>query len=152
MNSLCIVPCGKRKIWDTEPSCGPVPASQAYTGAFASTARAYAQAFYPESCIVLSAEYGFLWPSDLVKGPYNVSFSRPRYSVIRDVELRDQVNRLCLSRFGEIVVIAATVYAAAVYQAFADRPVRIRSPLVGLPNMGSMIAEMKRAMAARVAL
>jgi hypothetical protein len=83
-----------------------------------------------------SAKYGFLWPTDLVEGQHNVSFSRRCDSVVRDVDLRDQVTRLCLSRFSEIVVIAATAYAAAVHRAFADRSVRIRSPLVGLPQYG----------------
>ena len=63
-----------------------------------------------------SAKYGFLWPTDLVEGQYNVSFSRRCDSVIRDVDLRDQVTRLCLSQFSEIVVIAATAYAAAVHR------------------------------------
>ena len=71
-----------------------------------------------------SAKYGFLWPTDLVEGQHNVSFSRRCDSVIRDVDLRDQVTRLCLSQFSEIVVIAATAYAAAVHRAFADRSVR----------------------------
>jgi hypothetical protein len=152
MNSLCILPSGKRKIWDTGLSRGLVPASQAYTRGFASTAQECAQIFYPESWIVLSTNYGFLfWPTGLVERQYNVSFSRRCDSVTRDVDLCDQVNRLGLSQFGEIVVIAATAYAAAVHRAFADRSVRIRSPPVGLPNMGSMIGQMNKAIAARIA-
>jgi hypothetical protein len=127
-----------------------VPASQAYTAGFASTAREYAQIFI-RKVGSFSAKYGFLWPTDLVEGPYDVSFSRRRDSAIRDVDLCDQVN-LCLGRFSEIVVVAATSYVAAVHQAFADRSVRIRSPLVGMRNMGFMIGPMKKAIAAGIAL
>jgi hypothetical protein len=153
MNLLCVVPCGKKKIWDASPDRGPVSALEAYTGSFASTARAYAERFYPEGWIVLSAKYGFLWPTDLVAGPYNVSFSRRRDPVISDFDLREQVERLALNRFNEIVVVAGRGYALAVHRAFADvSGVKIRWPLEGSRSMGSMIAKMKRARAVGLAL
>jgi hypothetical protein len=130
-----------------------VSASEAYTGSFASTARSYAVRFYPEVWIVLSAKYGFLWPTDLVAAPYNVSFSRRRDPVISDLHLRDQVERLVLNRFNEIVVIAGRGNALAVQRALADvSGVKIRWPLEGSRNMGSMIAKMKRASAMGLAL
>lgn len=72
-STLCIVPCGKEKIWDREPGREPTPAHLVYIGSFASGARAYAEHFHPESWVVLSAMYGFLHPNDLVPGPYDVT-------------------------------------------------------------------------------
>ena len=42
---LCIVPCGKRKIWDEKPNAGPTPARKTYTGVFARTCIMYAEKF-----------------------------------------------------------------------------------------------------------
>ncbi len=153
MNSLCVVPCGKKKIWDTNHGRGPTPASDAYTGGFASAARAYAERYYPKSWIVLSAKYGFLWPTDLVAGPYNLSFARRGDQVVSDADLREQAHSLNLSRFDEIVVVAGRAYAMAIRRAFANvSGFRIRCPLEGLPNMGSMISKMKQAITAGRAL
>lgn len=32
MNTFCMTPCGRRKIWDVNPNAGPTPAEKVYTG------------------------------------------------------------------------------------------------------------------------
>ena len=146
MEDLCIVPCGKKKIWDKNPGRGPAPASEAYIGGFASAARAYAERFYPSRWIVLSAKYGFLWPGDLVLAPYNISFSRRGDPVVTDTELRSQAQILGLDQFSEIVVVAGKAYTQAVRRAFGHtNTVSISCPLEGLHSMGSMVAKMRGA-------
>jgi len=78
MKTLCIVPCGNRKIWDKNPNAGPTKVEHVYIGPFAKKCREYAMRFYPSSWCILSAKYGFLFPNDIVPIPYNVSFNEPR--------------------------------------------------------------------------
>lgn len=62
--------------------------------------------------------------------------------MISDFDLREQVERLALNRFDEIVVVAGKGYALAVQRAFADiSGITIRRPLEGSRNMVSMIAK-----------
>ena len=73
MNTLCVTPCGSKKIRDIFPEAGPTPARDVYIGPFAQKCQQYAQGFYPLEWCILSAKYGFLFPDDIVPGPYNVS-------------------------------------------------------------------------------
>lgn len=72
---LVIVPCGKRKIWDVDPSAGAVAASAAYIGAPFKVNSRYAQRF-ADKWVILSAKYGFISPNFLIPGPYNVTFKK----------------------------------------------------------------------------
>jgi len=49
MKTLCIVPCGKAKIWDKNPKAGPTMAKQVYTGPFAKKCQEYAELYYPDT-------------------------------------------------------------------------------------------------------
>ena len=87
MKTLCIVPCGNRKIWDKNPKAGPTKAECVYIGPFAKKCREYAMRFYPSSWYILSAKYGFLFPDELVTGPYNESFNDRKTNPITTKEL-----------------------------------------------------------------
>src|SRR5262245_51376895 len=91
-NTLCVVPCGKAKVWDKEPDRGVTRARLVYVGPFASGARAYAEQFHAGAWVVLSAKYGLLLPDDLVPEPYEVTFKRKRDPALVSIEtLRRQV-------------------------------------------------------------
>lgn len=144
---LCVIPCGKAKIWEREPDRGPVAACEVYTGSFARATLAYARRFY-EHWVILSAKHGFLLPKDLVPGPYEVTFSRPADpNVVTTPVLRQQVAAKELDRFDHVVVVAGSKYVAPVRAAFAGRPVHITAPLLGLTSMGAMISALKSAVA-----
>ena len=49
MSTLCIVPCGRKKIWDKFPNHGPTEAKFVYIGPFASKCKEYAEMFFPSS-------------------------------------------------------------------------------------------------------
>ncbi|HNS79734.1 MAG TPA: hypothetical protein PKM17_13890, partial [Syntrophorhabdus sp.] len=54
METLCIVPCGKRKIWDKNPNAGFVKAKDVYIGHFSIKCKEYAEKFYANSwCIFM---------------------------------------------------------------------------------------------------
>ena len=56
MKTLCIIPCGSKKIWDKYPDLGPQKARDVYIGPFAKKCREYAETFYGESFCILSAK------------------------------------------------------------------------------------------------
>ena len=145
MNTLGVVPCGKKKIWDQEPGCGAVPAREAYTGTFHRLAHAYAERF-TDRWVVLSAKFGFLAPDDLVTGPYDVTFNRPRDPrCITTAELREQVRQKGLDQFAKVVVVCGSEYIRRVRVAYQGTNVEIVTPLLGKGGIGSMMRWLKQA-------
>ena len=140
---LCVVPCGSLKIWDRNPNAGPVKARNAYIGNFAKTCIEYAEKFYPESYVILSARYGFLFPDEIVPENYNVTFKDPKTRPISIEELRTQAEEKGLTKYSEIVVVAGKDYVKIVEKVFTGR--EIITPLKGLGGMGQMISAMKKA-------
>lgn len=122
-----------------------MPARDVYTGSLAGGTRLYAQTFYPRSWSILSAKHGFLLPSDLVPGPYEASFASGRGDLISIGQLREQLERLGLLAFDDIVVIAGAAYARVVRQAFGQASHRVRTPLDGCGGIGKMLQRLKQA-------
>lgn len=141
--ALCVVPCGKAKVWDREPGRGPVAAREAYVGSFATAARAYAEARHA-AWVILSAKHGFLLPTDLVPGPYEVTFARRGDPCVTVEVLRRQLGEMRLDRAREVVVVGGRRYVACVRDAFPPST-RIVAPLAGLTSMGAMLAAMRSA-------
>ncbi len=140
---LCVVPCGSLKIWDKNPNAGPVKARNVYIGNFARTCIEYAEKFYPDSYVILSAKYGFLFPDEIIPESYNVTFNDPRTNPINVEELRKRAERKGLTKYDEIVVVAGSRYVKVVEKVFTGK--RIITPLKGLGGMGPMISAMKKA-------
>ena len=105
MKVLCIISCGNRKIWDKNPNAGLTRARDVYIGPFAKKCKEYAEKFYPSSWCILSAKYGFLFPDDIVPGPYNVTFNDKRTNPISVEELSKQVKEKGLDRYEKILVV-----------------------------------------------
>ena len=107
---LCVVPCGSFKIWDRNPDAGPTKAKDVYIGPFAKTCIEYAEKFYPNSYVILSAKHGFLFPDEIIPENYNVTFNDPKTNPISVEELRKQAERKGLMKYDEIVVVAGRSY------------------------------------------
>ena len=45
MRRLCIIPCGKKKIWDKYPGYGPMEAKDVYISPFGKACQSYATMF-----------------------------------------------------------------------------------------------------------
>jgi hypothetical protein len=71
--TLCVVSCGKSKVWDKKPDVRYVEAGDAYTGSFFKCNREYANKFHENNWIILSAKYGFIKPTTLIEN-YNARF------------------------------------------------------------------------------
>ena len=140
---LCVVSCGSRKIWDKNPDAGPTKARDVYIGSFAKICIEYAEKFYPNSYVILSAKYGFLFPDEIIPENYNVTFNDPKTNPISIEELRKQAERKGLTKYNEIVVMAGSEYVKIVKRVFVGKKIII--PLKGLSGMGSMISAMKKA-------
>lgn len=143
---LCVVPCGKNKIWEKFPDAGPTPAREVYIGGMALAARLYAEHFY-SNWVILSARYGFLFPDERIPETYDTTFLRPGRDVISDAELKRQVANKGLARFDGIDVVAGRVYFTKVQIAFQDQRATVRPVLAGLRGMGFMLSAMKVAAA-----
>jgi hypothetical protein len=143
VSMLCIVPCGKRKIWDRNPSAGPTPAKDVYIGPFAMTCIRYAQAYYPQSYYILSAKYGFLKPDDLIPRNYNVSFKFPETNPISIERLKESAVSQGLFDYQQIVAIAGNEYLLRINVVF--RGLQVYAPLSEYHNMFEMIAGLNRA-------
>jgi len=143
MTDLCIVPCGKEKIWKAEPLAGPTVARRVYTGRFAGTCIRYAEAFYPKSYVILSAKYGFLAPDDLIEGDYNVTFKDQSTNPISLEVLVRTAGQKRLFGYRRIVAVVGKDYLDRIESVFPG--ILIVTPLAGCKNMGEMIGKLKKA-------
>ena len=140
---LCVVPCGSLKIWHRNPQAGPTRAKDVYIGPFARTCIAYAEKFYPDSYVILSAKYGFLFPDEVIPENYNVTFNDQSTNPISVEELRKQAEQKGLMKYSDIVVVAGSNYINIVRKVFVGK--KIITPLKGLGGMGNMISAIKQA-------
>lgn len=143
MKTLCIVPCGVSKVWDKNPNAGPTAARNVYIGPFATVCRKYAEKFFPKSWCILSAKYGFLFPDDIVPGPYNVTFNKKKSEPITLNQLSSQLKRKKLNRYNAVVVLGGKNYTNRIEILYSG--VLIYSPLKNLRGMGYMMQKLRRA-------
>ncbi|HHN64432.1 MAG TPA: hypothetical protein ENK09_03620 [Nitrospirae bacterium] len=143
MKVLCVVPCGNKKIWDKKPNIGLQKARNVYTGSFATKCKKYAEQFYPSSWVILSAKYGFLFPDDLVPGPYNVSFNDKNTNPITVNELRYQAEEKGLYGYEKIVVVGGKNYTKIIKDVFQNK--EIYDPLSDCKGIGYMMGKLNDA-------
>lgn len=144
MRTLCIVPCGEEKIWKKKPSAGATKARDVYTGQFAKKCREYAEMFYADSWLILSAKFGFISPDFVIDSPYNKSFKMKESNPISTDQLVDQVSKQELNSYHKIVALGGKDYVEKVNEAFKDR--KISNPLSGCRGIGYMMQRLKKAM------
>lgn len=149
MKRLCIIPCGSRKIWDTRPDfAGPAAAKSTYTGTFHKLCQAYAQTFFGDDWVILSAKHGFLRPTDLVPENYDVRFTSS--NPLRDVSLEAfiaQAKEKGLTAYDDITILGGKKYTVVVPAAFGDGPT-YHTPLQGCTGIGFMQQRLNQALAA----
>jgi hypothetical protein len=99
---LVVIPCGRSKIWDREPTRGSVSAAEAYTGTLFQLNRQCAEGF-GDAWVILSARYGFIAPDFMIPEPHEVSFKHPATHPIAFDRLREQLREQQLGSFPIIV-------------------------------------------------
>ncbi|WP_281885113.1 DUF6884 domain-containing protein [Paenibacillus sp. YYML68] len=144
MNSLCIIPCGSRKIWDADPSAqGAYPARYAYVATLHRKCQTYATQ-HDLSWVILSAKHGFLLPDDEVPGNYNVAFGTRHPEVISLDSLKAQAEAKELNRFRRVVVLGGRKFRDVVPHIFTEAE-RIEYPLSGCTGIGYMLQRLDQA-------
>jgi hypothetical protein len=145
MKTLCIVPCGKRKIWNdiSKYDLGSVEAKYVYTGLFSTKCQEYAKKFYPSEWCILSAKYGFVLPEEMISGPYDVSFNDQKTCPITIDELIQQIKLKKLDEIEQIVVLGGKTYAAIAEKAFPGKSVT--NPLANCRGLGYMMQKINQA-------
>ncbi|MBE9565641.1 MAG: hypothetical protein IMF16_02700 [Proteobacteria bacterium] len=138
-----VVPCGRAKVWHRHPELGPVAARHAYPGPPFKVNREYAERF-GEEWVILSAKYGFISPDFRIPGPYEVTFKRPSTCPVTLEVLREQVRRMELHRFSDVIGLGGAKYRTRVQKAFESLPVSLHFPFRGLA-IGKAMAAIKRA-------
>jgi len=101
MADLCIVTCGKKKIWDKNPNTGPTEAKNVYIGPLSKKGIKYAEKFYPDTWMILSAKHGFLDPKDIIPQNYDSSFNIKNSKTISLEELKIQIQNENLDEYEE---------------------------------------------------
>ncbi len=144
---LVIVPCGRAKIWDGDPSRGPTPARDAYTGPPFTVNRHYAERF-GKRWVILSAKYGFVWPDDEIPGPYNVTFNDAKTAPIGLAELRRQCREMALHEFATVIGLGGKEYRLIVSQVFASTPTAAHFPFANAGRVGDMMSAINRSIQA----
>lgn len=142
MKRLCIIPCGKKKIWDKHSNYGPMEAKDVYISPFGKACQAYASMFF-ENWVILSAKHGFLRPSDIVSENYDLAFDSKSDEVISIEKLQKQMVDKSLLQFDEIVLLAGKKHKKVVTKLYPEE--MITYPLEGCKGIGYMLQRLKEA-------
>ncbi|MFB6589705.1 DUF6884 domain-containing protein [Bacillus thuringiensis] len=142
MKRLCIIPCGKKKIWDKYSNYGPMEAKDVYISPFGKACQAYATMFF-ESWVILSAKHGFLRPNDIVLENYDLAFDSKSDEVISIEQLQKQMVDKSLLQFDEIVLLAGKKHKKVVTKLYPEE--MITYPLEGCKGIGYMLQRLKEA-------
>lgn len=142
MKRICIIPCGKKKIWDKHSDYGPMEAKDVYISPFGKACQAYATMFF-ENWVILSAKHGFLRPNDIVLENYDLAFDSKSDEVISIEQLQKQMVDKSLLQFDEIVLLAGKKHKKVVTKLYPEE--MITYPLEGCKGIGYMLQRLKEA-------
>jgi hypothetical protein len=140
MKSLCIIACGKKKIYDENPEAGPVKAENLYTGLFSRKCIEYAKKFHFDSWCILSAKYGFLFSYEIVEGPYNECFHNRESNPITLDRLSLQIKSRELDKYERIIIVGGKQYTKMINELFSKK--EIYNPLNGCKGIGHMMKKL----------
>ncbi|MFF1991854.1 DUF6884 domain-containing protein [Bacillus mycoides] len=146
MKRLCIIPCGKKKIWGNYPEYGEAEAKDVYISPFGKACQAYATEFF-ENWVILSAKHGFLRPNDIVKENYDLAFDSKSNEIISIEQLKQQMIDKGLLQFDEIVLLAGKKHKKVVTKLYPEEV--ITYPLEGCQGIGYMLQRLKGAVEAQ---
>lgn len=139
---LIIIPCGKRKVWASEPGRGPTKAREAYTGGPFRKNMSFAERFAGR-WLILSARYGLIDPDFVIPGDYDTTFKRPDDNTVAVETLVRQIAELGLDGFEVVIGLGGEEYRTALTLAFEEYGRDPAFPFAGLP-CGLMMQAIKR--------
>lgn len=144
---LCVVSCGKKKIWNKQKNAPHrVPAAKAYVGTLTRLAIKYAELFYPNSWVILSGKYGFLYPWEEIEN-YDIKLTKLSEEFIN--KLRRQIAEKSLYKYSKVIVLGGENYVEACLKAFASYDIPVEAPLSRL-GMFERVRVLSRAIKERL--
>ncbi|QWH12416.1 hypothetical protein EXW38_14080 [Bacillus mycoides] len=146
MKRLCIIPCGKKKIWDKYSDYGEAEVKDVYISPFGKACQVYATEFF-ENWVILSAKHGFLRPNDIVQENYDLAFDSKSNEIISIEQLKQQMVDKDLLQFEEIVLLAGKKHKKVVTKLYPEEI--ITYPLEGCKGIGYMLQRLKGAVEAQ---
>lgn len=138
----CIISCGKGKVWESNPTLGPTPAKDVYTGSFFNKLRAYAECYY-DDWYILSAKYGVIHKDHIIPETYDVTFNDKSTNPVDAGFVRDTLPEEILS-CPNVEVIAGKKYCEILDQVFLNSPVTLSKPLLEYKGMGYQLQYLTR--------
>jgi hypothetical protein len=137
MRSICIIACGKKKIWDENPESESVKAENLYTGTFTRKCIKYAKKSDFDSWCILSAKYGLLFPDEVVQGQYNECFHNKISNPMTLAELSLQIKSKELDNYEKIIILGGRYYTNMIKNLFKGK--EVYNPLNGCKGIGHMM-------------
>lgn len=126
--TLIIIPCGKRKIWDKDPSVGKTPAREAYISNYFKLCMQYAEKFSDE-WIILSGKYGIINPDFILNDNYNTRLKATRE--FRN-KIKEQLKILTSKGFTSFVSLCGKDYSQLLEDTLNSFCLNLITPLKGL--------------------
>jgi len=143
MADLCMVTCGKKKIWDKNPNTGPTEAKNVYIGPLSKKGIEFAEKFYPDTWMILSAKHGFLDPKYIIPQNYDSSFNIKNSKTISLEELKIQIQNENLDEYERIIVLGGKYYTKLIINLFPDK--EVINPLNDCKGIGYMLKKINDA-------
>ena len=137
MKDLCIVTCGKKKIWDKNPDAGPTEAKNVYIGPLSKKAKEYAEKYYSNNWMILSAKYVFIYPNEIIPQNYDVCFNNKNSKTISKNKLKIQAEKKNFDEYDRITVLGGKFYTKLIIDLFPNK--EIINPLDGCKGIGFML-------------
>ena len=140
MKSLCIIACGKKKIWDENQEICSIKAKELYVGSFTKKCIEYAEIVYPDSWCILSAKHGFLFPDEKILSNYSECFHNKESNPITLKELKIQIKNKQLDEYDEIIILGGKFYTGMIRNLFYKK--RVFNPLSDCKGIGYMMKKL----------
>jgi len=125
--TLIIVPCGKKKIWDRNPSAGPTLARYAYTSNYFRLCVKYAESF-SNKWLIFSGKYGLVDPDQKV----DIYDKRGKASNDLRSKIREQLEPFISTGYSSIVSLCGKKYSKILRDVVELTEIKLYTPLEGL--------------------
>jgi hypothetical protein len=141
---LVIIPCGAGKIWDKSPAHPSCPAKDVYTGSPFKVNKQYAEMF-AEKWVILSAKYGYIEPTFVISGNYDVTFKDLKTNPVTVTTLKQQIRDKGLDSYSSIIGLGGIEYRNRIQQSFSPYHKQIQFPFAFLGlRIGETMSCIKR--------
>ncbi|SEN66031.1 hypothetical protein SAMN04488134_101581 [Amphibacillus marinus] len=145
MRELAIIPCGKRKIWDVNPTFGQATVNEAYIGTLHRLTKQYAQTFC-DNWVILSAKHGYCFGDEIIPSNYDLTFGmNNKQAIISNEKLKAQIHEKELLNCQKIIVLTGQKHKRVVEASFEEQD-RLFFPLIGGRGIGDMQQKLKQAL------